>query len=299
MSFRVSTSEVSTFLTCKQRWMYAHHPSYNLEPRTLGIALTRGIVGHKALELYYEMIAHNESHEDAVEAIKVYLKSQVMQELAFGDDAKVKMLGELNEILLNYLQESRWIIERYDILGVEQLVTAPLPGAEHIDFAGRIDLVLGEKGRRTIREAIPYDHKFCYNFWSDNSLRMNPQLSNYSWVLAQMGYVSNKGIMNMIRHRTDAIEKIKQEAVSVRPTVQGVFIQNHTEAALTIVELKSKPRVSIADGVTRSASKFNCEYCPFNELCYTESQGGNSENVIAAHYRPNSYGYVDSELDVS
>lgn len=276
--------------------MYAHHPSNRLEPRTLGIALTRGIVGHKALELYYEMISHNEPHADGVDAVKTYLMGQVAHEIAYGDGEKALMIKGLLNILTNYLQESRWIIDRYDILGVENLVTAPLPGVEDIDFAGRIDVTLREKGTESV---VPFDHKFCYNFWSDNSLRMNPQLSNYAWALTQMGYNSTKGIMNMVRYRDDAIEKIKQEEVPVKPTVQDVFIKNHTKAAIDIVELKKKPEVSIDDGITRSASKFNCEYCPFNELCYTESQGGNSKNVIAAHYRPNSYGYVDSELDVS
>lgn len=296
MAFRVSTSEVNTFLTCKQRWMYAHHPSYNLEPRTLGIALTRGIVGHKALELYYEMISHNEPHADAVDVVQEYIMGQFHKEVAYGDGEKSIMLMELLALLKNYLEESRWLLDRYDILGVEHLVTAPLPGVEDIDFAGRIDVVFGIKSRN---EAIPFDHKLCYNFWSDNSLRMNPQLSNYAWALSQIGYNSNKGIMNMVRYRENAIDKFKQEEVSVKPTVQGMFIQNHTVAAIDIVELKKKPEIGIQNGVTRSASKFNCEYCPFNELCYTESQGGNSKNVIAAHYRPNSYGYVDSELDIS
>jgi hypothetical protein len=297
MVYKVSTSEVATFLTCKQRWMYAHHPSYHLEPRTLGIALTRGVIGHKALEVYYDGIASGESHEDSVTRASDYLMKKAIQEMHTGDSEKAKMIADLQVILQNYFKEMQWLIRTYNIVGVEHLVTAKLPGSE-VFFAGRIDLALGVKSGPYKDEVIPWDHKFCYNFWPEKALLMNPQLPNYVWALREMGQYARRGNMNMVRYRSDAIEKLRQEEVFTNSTKRDTFILNHTQTAETIVELKEQKTVSIKDGITRSASKFNCEYCPFIVLCDTEANGEDSATMIKANFRPNSYGY-DSELDIS
>lgn len=298
MSYKVSTSEVATFLTCKQRWMYAHHPSYNLEPRTLGIALTRGIVGHEALEIYYNSIMNTQSHELSIEAVNDYFMKRSLHELTVGDSSKAEMISSLWGILRDYIETSKWILDKFNIVGAELLVTAPLPEVSDIDFAGRIDLALGIMSGPHKGEVIPWDHKFTYNFWPEMSIKMNAQISNYVWALRQMGYRSRKGTLNMLRYRENAIEGFKQEEVPTNSHLREAFIKNHVEAAKVIVDLKQKDRVGLKDGVTRSTSKFNCEYCPFSTLCYTEACGLESETMVKASFRPNSYGY-DSELDVS
>jgi hypothetical protein len=278
--------------------MYAHHPSYNLEPRTLGIALTRGLVGHTALELYYNKVSSGDDHDEGLEAVQTFIMKKSAHEIMYGDSSKAEMIAAMGVILAEYLNEFKYLVDTYDILGVEQLVTAPLPETDGIDFAGRIDVVFGIKSGPNKGEAIPWDHKFCYNFWSDSSLKMNPQLPNYIWALNRMGVRSRKGVMNMIRHRDNAQERFSQEEVFASTTKQAMFIKNHTVAAKQIVDLKLKDEVDIDDGVTRSPSKFNCEYCPFIDLCTIEAEGRDSKNTIQAHYRPNSYGYVDTELDI-
>jgi hypothetical protein len=296
--FRVSTSEVATFLTCKQRWMYAHHPSYNLEPRTLGLALTRGIVGHAALETYYSAIKNGKSHEEAMDASQQYIVKTALTEMQTGDSEKANMITSLGILLQDYYVANKWMLDTYEILGVENLVTAPLPGSNEIEFAGRIDLMLGIPSGPNRGEVIPWDHKFTYNFWPEIAIKMNAQISNYVWVIREMGKRARKGILNMSRYRENAQEKFKQEEVPTQNNLRNTFILNHVEAAKVIVDLKHKPKVGLKDGVTRSTSKFNCEYCPFANLCYTEAQGLDSGLMIKASYRPNSYGY-DNELDVA
>lgn len=294
MSNNVSTSEVATFLTCKQRWMYAHHPSYNLEPRTLGIALTRGVVGHGALEVFYKAIMDGKSYTDAIPVAQNYLVRQSMQAMSVGDVDKITMITELMALFEDYFQEHKWLLQKFNIFGVENLVKAPLPEAPHVNFVGRIDLTLEEK---KTGELVPWDHKFTYNFWSEKSIRINVQLPNYIWALNQMGHRSSRGILGMNRYRKDALERFKPEEVSTNATMRNTFIKNHTIAAVEIVNLKGKSTVDIEDGITRSSSKFNCEYCPFVELCYTEASGQDSTVMRKANFRKNSYGY-DSVLDV-
>lgn len=298
MTYRVSTSEVATFLTCKQRWMYAHHPSYNLEPRTLGIALARGIIGHEALEIYYKSLQSTQDFDESERLVQKYIMKTALHEMNMGDSSKALMISTLGVLLKEYFEESKWIPDKYNIVGVENVVTAPLPGVSDIEFAGRIDLTLEIPSGPNKGERIPWDHKFTYNFWPEMAIKMNPQINNYIWSLREMGYRSRKGILSMSRHRENAQEKFKQEEVPSNSTLREAFIKNHTEAAKAIVDLKQKCKVGISEGVTRSASKFNCEYCPFSTLCYTEAQGLDSTNMVQASFRPNSYGY-DNELDVA
>lgn len=292
--FRVSTSEVSTFLTCKQRWMYAHHPSYNLEPRTLGTALTRGIVGHAALENYYRTWMETQDHVKSREAAQQYLFKKSLETMQLGDVEKAAVYSQLGSVLNEYYEDAKPLLDKYAVIGVESLITAPLPGCDDIEFAGRVDVALQDSRD----EVFPYDHKFTYNFWGETPVLMNPQINNYVWAFREKGYHSRTGIINMLRYRDNAQDRFKQVEVKTNSTLRDVFIKNHVIAAKQIVELKQKPKVDIEDGITRSSSKFNCEYCPFATLCYTEASGLDSRLMVKASFRPNSYGY-DSELDVA
>lgn len=294
MVYKVSTSEVATYLTCAQRWMYAHHPSYNLEPRTLGIALSRGLYGHKALEIYYQSILDGKTEEEARNLSKEYIVESAMLEM-MADSEKAKMIASLGVVLDDYFFSAMHLLNQYNIIGVEQLLTASL--TDEIYFAGRVDLALEEKSGPYKGYVIPFDHKFTYNFWPETSIKMNAQISNYIWAYIYNGYKSRKGIINMVRYRDNAQERFKFAEVPTNSTMRNNFIQNHVVAAQRIVELKKKPKVGIEDGVTRSTSKFNCEYCPFATLCYTENCGLESKTMVAASYRKNSYGY-DSVLDI-
>lgn len=295
--FRVSTSEVATYLTCKQRWMYAHHPSYNLEPRTLGEALTRGIVGHEALEIYYKTLVEK-SESKAKEASQDFITKSALGAMKLGDHKKSLMIASLGLVLTEYYTDAKYLLDEYNILGVENSIITPLPGCDDIEFAGRVDLTLGVKSGPNKGEVVPYDHKFTYNFWSENPLKLNPQINNYIWAFRELGKRSRRGIINMLRYRETAVDKFKQEPVPSNSDLRRTFIKNHVVAAKQIVELKLKPTVSLEEGITRSSSKFNCEYCPFATLCYTEATGQDSTTMVKASFRKNSYGY-DNELDVA
>lgn len=296
-SYNVSTSEVATFLTCKQRWMYAHHPSYNLEPRTLGPALTRGLIGHSALEGYYKAIFNGKMEQEARALVEKFITNSTIKSTMEGDYIKSNMIQDLGVTLQEYFKENLWLFEEYNIMGVENVVLAPLPGVDDINFAGRIDLMLEVAKGVNKGEVIPWDHKFTYNFWSPSSLKLNAQISNYVWAARMMGMHSRRGIISMIRYREDAKESFKQEEVPTNSVMRENFIQNHVVAAVDIVELKRKEKVGLDEKVTRSPSKFNCEYCPFVNLCHTEVMGLDSSVMIEASYRKNSYGY-DNVLDV-
>lgn len=294
-SINVSTSEVATFTTCKQRWMYAHHPSYNLEPVTLGVALTRGIIGHEALEIYYRAIMHGDDPVKTEAEVQSFLTKKSLNEMMVGDAEKAKAIAFIGVRLKQYFAEHLYLLDEYNIVGVEELVIFPL--TTRINFAGKIDLVLEVKKGNYKGERIPWDHKFCYNFWPEQAIRLNAQLPNYIAALRSNGFHSRKGVINQLRYRDDAIQKFHQEEVHTNSSLRNTFLENHTKVAEEIADLKGKETVGLEDGVTRSVSKFNCEYCHFAVLCHTEASGRDSSLMIKANFRPNSYGY-DSELDI-
>lgn len=294
-STNVSTSEVATFTTCKQRWKYAHHPSYNLEPATLGVALTRGVVGHEALEIYYRAIMHGDSHEKASSEAEQFLIKRTLNEVQVGDAEKAKMLSYTAVLVKQYFQDNLHLLKEYKVVGVEEVFIFPLTST--INFAGRVDVVFESRFGNYKGERFPFDHKFCYNFWSENSIKLNAQIPNYVAALRMNGFHSRKGFINMLRYRENAVDKFLQEEVPTNSTLRSTFLDNHTKVAEEIVELKKLPTVSLEDGITRSVSKFNCEYCPFAELCIAEASGKDVTLKIKANYKPNSYGY-DSELDI-
>jgi hypothetical protein len=275
--------------------MYAHHPSYNLEPRTLGVALSRGLYGHKALEIYYSEILKGTLESDARQASQEYLVKEAMKAMMVGDGAKSLMISSLGIVIGNYFDQALYILDEYNLLGVEQLMLAPL--TDEITFAGRVDLALEEKKGSYRGYIVPFDHKFSYNFWPEMPILMNAQISNYIWSYLANGYRSRRGIINQLRYRETAVDSFKQENVPTNTPMRETLIKNHVIAAKDIVALKKIPTVDVERGVTRSVSKFNCEYCPFAKLCHTELTGQDSSSMIQANYRKNSYGY-DSVLDI-
>jgi hypothetical protein len=68
---RISNSEVSTWLTCQQRYYYEFDlklaPIHNTE------ALSRGILGHEILAHYYIARKSGHAHEDCVAMARSFL----------------------------------------------------------------------------------------------------------------------------------------------------------------------------------------------------------------------------------
>lgn len=273
--------------------MYAHHPSYHLEPRTLGLALSRGVFGHKILEEFYEDLRLGSNYSDAVEKSLTNLASRAALEVTIGDSEKGKMYVALGDTMKQYFAETDKMLGNYEIVGVEHLLITPLPNSD-INFAGKVDLLLKISNGPYAGYVEPWDHKFTYDFWSEQALDLNPQISNYTWAIEQLGMKVKQGVINMVRYRDNAIEKFKQYPVTAKKIIQRTFIEDHKEAAEEIVELKTKP----VERLKRSASKFNCQYCIFATLCNAQLNGVDTTLMQKANFRPNSYGY-DSELDVT
>lgn len=280
-----SNSQVMTLLTCETQWKYAHHPAYNYEPRTLGPALTRGLIGHKALEFYYSEIFNGAEREATAKATVNRLMERSLEFMS--DPDKSQMYLDLAGLLRQYFDFYDDEFGYLGILGVEILLEIP-----RWDFVGRADVVFRDKRTGKI---VPYDHKFVYNFWPEVAVQINAQLPNYILALRHMfpGEVIDHAIANEIRHRGDAVDRF--ERVSITPTDIEMMniIDNHRKGAARIERYKAMSREEIDVEALRTMTKFNCEYCHFWLLCKNQLQKNDTELLEVMSFASNSYGYED------
>ena len=293
---RVSGSAVSTALTCGRKALYAFHPAYNLEPNSLGPALTRGNIGHKALEVFYTELQQGVERSVAKKNILTRLALKGMNYAAEGDGFMTKMMGDLTTRLDQYFDFYENELDDFDIIGVETLLEAELdsPVAK---FAGRVDLVIKYKRGPRKGEVAPLDHKFVYNFWNDNVFIMNAQMPNYIWGLRKMfpDETITRAVVNQVRHRMDAVEAFSRRNIVPTRLEITELINNHTQAANDWALIQMMPKEEAQRKVTRNPTKFACQYCPFIRLCKAELLGEDTELMIKHEFKPNSYGYSERD----
>jgi hypothetical protein len=293
----VSGSEVSTYLLCQRKALYSFHPEYNLEPKTLGPALARGIAGHKALELFYSDVKENEDWDTAAHTSINNLLGQSMKCITDGDTAKAEMISHLATVLNNYYERFN-DLKVFEILGVEELVEGDLPDSPNASFIGRVDLTIKLKGGKYKGETSPFDHKFVYNFWPDGAFAVNAQMPNYVWGVRNTytNAVVKRAWVNQLRHRKDAVEVFNRRDIEPTRMEVAELIDNHSRAATQWVKIKRMTGEDARKTVLRNPAKFNCEYCPFTRLCRNELIGEDVELMKKTEFKPNSYGYAQREI---
>ena len=62
---RISNSEVSSFQQCERKWYYGY--KMNLEPNVTSTSLSRGVLGHEILAVYYKVLMEQPGHYDEAE----------------------------------------------------------------------------------------------------------------------------------------------------------------------------------------------------------------------------------------
>ena len=290
----VSGSEINTYLLCQRRWLYAHHPGWNLEPNTLGPALTRGLIGHKALETFYEEVMQTGDWDTAAQNCINRTTKFGFKSLNEGDSKKFEMVAGLIKILSEYFIHYKSELQDFEVLAVEELVRGPLksPVAE---FVGRVDVTIKYKRGPWKGETAPFDHKFVYNFWPDGAFMLNAQMPNYVWGVRNTytEAVVKRAIVNQLRHRDNATERFnRRDIVPTRIEIDAI-IDNHSRAATEVVAVKRMDPEDASSAVMRNISKFNCEYCPFIRMCKLDLIGEDTTIMRKTEFKKNSYGYAE------
>lgn len=298
MTITVSNSQAGA-LKCEAKWMYGFHPGFKLEPRSQSIALTRGSIGHKVLEVFFKGIMDGRDKIDAINSAKKELVDTMGKSAAAGDMRTLDACTALEPVLREYFASQLLtdFLASVQILGVEKTFSIELPGG--FILPGQIDLLVRYTRGRFNGEIVPVDNKFVYNHWSEDDFRMNSQMPTYMFALRQMypNAVIKRGIINQLRHRKNAQDRFALTPITPERGEVDRVIGNHLKQSQRIAELLKYDREEINDHVTRALNKYDCGNCGFKPLCKSELTGGNTRDLIAMEYKPNSYGYGGDEED--
>lgn len=296
----VSTSAAYTFGVCRRRSLYSDHPAYNLEPKAYGFAISRGVMGHEILEAFFKHYMKTQDHKGSVKVAHKKM-ADLMQKCAKELPTHVPIVTELVILLKDYFDSPGLLsfLDQVIILDVEYRIDVQL--TPDINLPGRIDLIVKYVKGLKKGYTVPVDHKFVYNFWKEDDFRMNAQFPNYIFALRSdprfEGAIIKEGIVNMLRHRENAVEKFSMVPIEFSRYEIQQLVDNHVKLAREVALFKALPKADAEEAATRTLSKYNCGNCSYKSLCKSQLTGGNSADLIKMEYQPNSYGYDKENSD--
>jgi len=287
----ISNSEVTTWVTCQRRYYYTY--DLKLRPKVYSAPLSRGLIGHEVLQAYYSALQSGASKSAAIQVAK-----SVMQ--TYGNSADFDLVFELSAILDNYwnmVDDSDW-----EILGVENQHELDLGwGANYVM---RYDLLVRIK---SLNQIAIVDHKFVYDFWSNDDVALSPQFPKYMACLRGLGIDVKRCILNQLRYRpikkeNQTVDKLFNRAVQI-PTVAKMqnALMEQRNATMEILAHRELPIERRMEKTSANRNKITCRGCSVKELCLSQYDGGDVSYLIDTQFEVNEqYGYnneIASEIE--
>lgn len=293
----ISHSEVETYLLCEQRHFYAFGDNtfgdqVGLEPKKMSDALYRGIVGHDALSVFYVTLKDTNLYDLASKNAV----DRVMQ-WAMRDEPKYNILTDLNGRLLpRYFEYARtkwdegW---RPEYVEHEFRLKFMVGDIEYV-YPFKPDVIM----RDPAGNLWVWDHKFVYNFYTQDEINLLPQIPKYIGALRALGLHIKGGYYNQIRHReVKDLDKHNRldPFVPTDARVVNAFKQQ-IKVMVEIAGLKEGLVSQWEESVTRTLNGMVCKTCSFKYLCAATLNGQDGVLMRKVEFSPNSYGYkVETE----
>lgn len=262
----ISHSEVESLSQCEQKHYNAHVLKITSKNHAPG--LQRGTDGHKFNETFFKAILKGKSNEEAkMEAILATAT------LEYGPEVINKCVPWVDKI---------WPTLGWKIVACEMELRVAI--SETLVYACKIDLLVEIKGKLVL-----VDHKFLYDFYTQQMVDIFPQLPKYMVALKQHGYNVDYAIYNQFRTRDVTDWDKKYQILETHPNELRMKRAFH-EQVMQMKRIES----GIPDPL-HSSNKMNCGNCQFSDLCAEELAGNqNSADLMRkAFYVPNTYGYED------
>lgn len=304
----VSNTEVQNAYNCEFAWAVGFHPEWNYQLRDMGVARTRGIIGHEALEIFYRGLKETEDYDKSADEALTHIQNLRIEEAKAGDfkdPERFKMLNYLYNVLQRYFDFYQDDIEDWEILDVEAFFASEQEGETDFYLPSRLDLVIYQRSGKFAGETSPVDHKFTNDFWQPWKLKINSQLPLYIMALRAARFagkpkpVVRRAIVNQIRTRDlknpstyDLFRRDFQPYTSEK--IRKVF-ENHMKSAVHLAHLKRLPLDEALEIVRASVGSMACQYCDFKDFCDATLEGKDTSNVVMATLKKNEYGYPSLE----
>lgn len=300
----ISHSEVESFLSCQMKHYYAfgdstHGAMSGLEPKTFSDSLFRGISGHEALQVLYKALSEGAAYKEAADQSLTALQ----------------MIGVRPEVLrvpshLNIITDlaMRILPRYYNGAGLEKYKEGWRPayveetfrlefdfGDGHFIYPFKPDVIM----RDPSGNLWVWDHKFVYNFYTDDQINLLPQIPKYIGALRATGLHIKGGFYNQLRWRE--VKDLDKHVLQTRfvPTderVKNAFRQQY-KVMQEIAARKLLSPEEWHDDSTRVLSTMVCKSCSFKYLCTAELNGTDTTLMKRIEFSPNSYGYSAEPSD--
>ena len=290
----ISHSEVETYLLCEQRHFYAFGDNTfgdqtGLEPKRMSDALYRGIVGHDALSMFYKSLKEGVSYEEASSnAI-----NQVMM-WSTRPEPKYDILTDLNiRILPRYFLFAKAKFDegwRPEFVEHEFRLKFMVDEVEYV-YPFKPDVIM----RDPAGNLWVWDHKFVYNFYSQEEINLLPQIPKYIGALRALGYHIKGGYYNQLRYREVKDLDKHNRLDPFIPTDDRVInaFRQQIKVMEEIAHLKEGLISDWEESVTRVLNGMVCKTCSFKHLCAAMLSGSDGVLMRKAEFNPNSYGYKE------
>lgn len=299
----ISHSEVDSFLACKQRHYYAFGMLTNvdqkgLQPKVYSDSLYRGIIGHLGLETFFAGIFNDMTIKEASTAAL-----DAIRDCASSPDANYEILTDLSTRLLpRYFDEkaTELLNSGWKVKAVEKVFKLEVSTEfGNMVYPFKPDLIMASP----YNEYFVIDHKFLYNFYTQNDVSLLPQIPKYVGSLRSLGFPIKGGFYNIIRWRTvkDTSADSMFKFMPMNPSDERVShaFKSQLDTMLRIKKYKEGDLEEWRKSVDkqRVLNSMVCKNCPFKKLCDAEINGSNIDLLVKIDYEPNDYGYDKNEGD--
>lgn len=268
----VSHSEAEAHVTCERRHYYSYGVKIQGKADNMSDALYRGIVGHEAWKAYH-------LEPDPAKRLRAGMLA-IQENMDIDGYVHVGIVGELTGLIKGY--HEYWTEHGEEWITVEAESSRMYQISDDLDTQLRPDLVVRIPGRGL----YVVDHKFEYNFMSQSSLELLPQLPKYLLGLRQHDIEIRGMIYNEIRYRDNAKVTYKRQEL---PVSQARLRQTMKEHIIIANRIRAKKLLSLEeweDSIVRTANKGVCDMCPFKMICSAENEGQDTTLMRENYYEP-------------
>lgn len=290
----ISNSEVDTYNTCERKHMFAF--TYNKEPKRPSRSLGIGIIGHEVLAVYYRALMEGLSKKDAEQEAFKHLTQMMITSTEYDPE----VFSVVQALIYRYISQDT-LPEYGHILSVEEDFYMPIN--DDFWYSMRLDLMIEMHKGSKKGLVLLVDHKFTYDFFSADDLKLNPQMPKYVPTLRYNGFPVADAVINQLRTRFKAhlIKNKDDEDLFQRSFVK--ITQPRIESALEqqmlisdrIIERHRLPLEIQKKEAAPNLNKMICRNCPFKLPCEQMNERQDWESILRVAYKDRTYGYSKEE----
>lgn len=282
---KISNSEVTSWLTCRQMYEFAFMD--NLTPKTTPTPLARGTLGHLAFQYYIEASMDGQDHDRCMARANEAFKEAMM------DGLSIETVVETQSLFVRYMGVKQGWPE-WELLGTEQAYEIAVN--DKIIIPMRYDVLIRERDSGRV---LIGDFKYTYDFWSIDDHSLNGQMSKYITILKAQGMQIDGGFLEEIRTRPLGAAKTadhrnlwKTTKYYPTPAKRRNMLRQHVAAAMEISEFREmSPDEQQAKIIPVLNKHGACKYCHFKELCNSKLEGKDITFDKELGFTQNTYGY--------